>query len=308
MDEHEPAWAAGFFDGDGWAALSRQRGRRTGQPQARINQSSVTGVPEVLVRFRDAVGVGRIGGPKIEEGRQPLYSWVASSRADVTTTGRLIGPWLSQQKRAQFARAVGVRFDAQPIDSLAWAAGLFDAEGSTSLSDHRSHAGYKVIEAAVTQGSATGPPDELVRLRGVLGLGRTYGPYDQDGANEPIFRWRACTADDVRRGLHLLQPWLGGVKRSQAWKALAVIDSQPALLRGRIEWGFHKTHCVHGHEYATARLRPYVGRGAPSPRRENKQCLACTREQAHVRRALAKTKIGDHSVADLDHDANDAIC
>jgi hypothetical protein len=308
LDEHELAWAAGFFDGDGWAALVRQKLRRRGRPKAQINQSSVTGVPEVLVRFRDAVGVGRISGPKIETGREPLYSWVASSAGDVLRTGTLICPWLSRQKREQFTGAVDLPFHIEPIDSFAWAAGLFDAEGSTSLSDHRSHAGYKAIEASVTQGSGVGKPAELTRFMNVLRSGTIYGPYEQDGANEPIYRWRVCTSDDVRRAIHIVQPWLGGVKRAQAWGALAVVDQQSSLPRGRPEWGSHKTHCVHGHEYAVARMRPYVSRGADVRRRENKQCLACMREQARARRELAKTKIGDISVADLDDAADDTTC
>ena len=193
MDEHELAWAAGFFDGDGWAALVRPKGRRTGQPHAQINQSSLNGVPEVLVRFRDAVEVGRIGGPKLEDGREPLYWWIASSRGDVLRTGTLIGRWLSHEKRDQFSAAVGLCFDERPIDSFAWAAGLFDAEGSTCLSDHRSHSGYKAIEAAITQGGAEGVPTELDRFLGLVGAGAIYGPYEQAGANAPVYRWRAHT-------------------------------------------------------------------------------------------------------------------
>lgn len=287
MDEHELAWAAGFFDGDGWAALSRQTGRRTGQPQARINQSSLDGVPEVLVRFRDAVGVGRIGGPKIEEGREPLYWWSVSSRGDVRRTGELIGPWLSTQKRDQFVSAVGLHFDRRPIETFAWAAGLFDAEGCVSLTRHGSHAGYKVIDGAITQGGAAGVPEELRRFLSVTAIGKVYGPYEQEGATEPIYRWRAETPDKVRRVIHLLLPWLGEVKRRQAFAAFAVIDAQPVLPRGRVEWGSHKTHCVHGHEYATARVRPYVSRGGPR-RRDNKQCLECAREQARLRRAAKR--------------------
>jgi hypothetical protein len=283
VDEHELAWAAGFFDGDGWAALSRQKGRRTGQPQARINQSSLTGVPEVLARFRMAVGVGRVGGPKIEEGREPLYWWVASSRGDVTRTGELIGPWLSKQKRDQFTTAAGLRFAGPPISSFAWAAGLFDAEGSTSLAAHQSHAGYKGIESSITQGGAT-TPEELGRFAACVGRGRVYGPYDQAGASEPIYRWRVYTMNDVRSILHLILPWLGCVKRRQAFAAIAIIDGQPVLPRGRVEWGSHKTHCIHGHEYASARIRPYASRGVGVPRRDSKQCLRCTREQARARR------------------------
>jgi hypothetical protein len=303
VDEHELAWAAGFFDGDGWAALSRQRGRRTGQPQARINQSSVDDVPEVLLRFRDAVGVGRIGGPKLEDGREPLYWWVASSRADVEKTGELIGPWLSSQKRAQFARAVGLHVDRPPIDTFAWAAGLFDAEGSTSLSDRSARAGYKAIEATITQGGST-IPEELVRFTDCIALGRVNGPYEQDGANELVYRWRIHTVDDVRRMLHVLLPWLGEVKRRQALRAIAVVDGQPVLHRGRVEWGSHKAACIHGHEYAIARLRPYVSRSPTGrQRRPSQQCLVCVREQARARRLAMKTKIGGLPAAD--HDASE---
>ncbi|HEY8758167.1 MAG TPA: hypothetical protein VIN74_06695 [Candidatus Limnocylindria bacterium] len=288
MDEHELAWAAGFFDGDGWAALSKQKGRRTGQPQARINQSGLDGVPEVLVRFRDAVGVGRIGGPKIEEGREPLYWWSASSRGDVRRTGELVGPWLSTQKRAQFASAVGLHIDRPPIETFPWAAGLFDAEGSTSLTAHQSHHGYKVIEASITQGGVL-TPEELCRFAACVGRGRVYGPYEQEGATEPIYRWRSYTIDDVRAVLHVILPWLGAVKRQQAFAAIALIDGQPALPRGRVEWGSHKSLCIHGHEYATVRIRRYVSRGGVQ-RRDSKQCLRCTREQARARRIEARNQ------------------
>jgi len=283
LDEHELAWAAGFFDGDGWAAFVTQRGRRNGNPRAQINQSSVDGVPEALIRFREAVGVGRVLGPKIVEGREPLYWWVASSRGDVRTTGESIGPWLSSQKRAQFMRAVGLHVDRPPLSSFAWAAGLFDAEGSTSLSDRSARAGYKAIESAVTQGGAV-IPEELVRFMDCVALGRVNGPYEQVGANEPVYRWRIHTIDEVRRMLHVLLPWLGEVKRRQAVRAIAIVDAQPALHRGRVEWGSHKTHCIHGHEYARGRIRPYVSRGVGIQRRDNKQCLVCAREQARAKR------------------------
>jgi hypothetical protein len=306
LDERELAWAAGFFDGDGWAALVRQKRRRTGQPIAQINQADPDGVPEVLVRFRDAVGVGRIAGPKIEEGRQPLYSWVASSRGDVTRTGSLIGPWLSHQKRHQLTDAVGLRFTATPIDSRAWAAGLFDAEGSVSLCEHRSHAGYKIIDGAVTQGGADGVPMELERFHRLVGVGRNHGPYEQDGANEPVYRWRSQRVDGVRNAIHVLLPWLGAVKRRQALGALSVVDGQPTLPRGRVEWGSYKTHCVHGHEYATARMRPYVARGGGKRVRENHRCLTCLRLLARRRRD--QTRVGDLPAADPEHGDDEATC
>jgi len=302
LDEHELAWAAGFFDGDGWVALVRFGRRSKRRPMARINQGSESGVPDVLVRFRDAVGVGRIRGPKIEAGRQPLYSWVASSRADVVRAGTLIGPWLSAAKRAQFTSAAGLGFVATPLESCAWAAGLFDAEGSTSLSDRKSGSGYKAIEASVTQGGSV-VPQVLLRFAAYVALGRVNGPYEQEGANAPVYRWRIHTVDEVRRMLHVLLPWLGVVKRRQAYAAIAVIDAQPSRQRGRLEWGSHKTQCIHGHEYASARVRRYVGRGVGIQRRANKQCLACAREQARARRLKAANRqIGGHLAADLDNE------
>jgi hypothetical protein len=286
VDEHELAWAAGFFDGDGWAALVRHGRGGKRRPMAQINQGSSAGVPEVLVRFRGAVGVGRIAGPKIKEGRQDLYWWAASSRGDVIRTGGLIGPWLSTEKRNQFRVAVCLRFQDPPADSFAWAAGLFDAEGSVSLGKHRTHAGHRTIDAAVTQGGIN-VPEELTRFRAVVQLGSNYGPYEQEGANQPIYRWRLSRPDEIRTMLHLLDPWLGPVKRTQARRSLMVIDAQPVLPRGRPDLGSHKTRCVHGHEYASARVRPYVSRGG-TERRASKQCLVCSREQARAKRARSK--------------------
>jgi len=52
LESHDLAWAAGFFDGEGWANRQR-RG-----VNSRINQASLDGVPEVLMKFRRLVGVG----------------------------------------------------------------------------------------------------------------------------------------------------------------------------------------------------------------------------------------------------------
>ena len=88
MDNHDLAWAAGFFDGEGWTNRKR-RG-----VQARINQAGVDGVPEVLTKFQGIVGVGRIKGPVIVEGKKPLYWWEATSQRDIARVASFIGPWL----------------------------------------------------------------------------------------------------------------------------------------------------------------------------------------------------------------------
>lgn len=99
MDRTELAWAAGFWDGEGSAWRSQPAGRNTAQPCARINQSSTGGIPEVLIRFQRAVGLGTVKGPDIEEGKEPLYRWVASSRSDILTTFDVLLPWLGPVKQ-----------------------------------------------------------------------------------------------------------------------------------------------------------------------------------------------------------------
>jgi hypothetical protein len=291
VDRHELAWAAGFFDGEGWAA-KKKRG-----VQARINQSGNAGVPAVLVRFQRIVERGRIGGPIREEGRKDLYFWQVSSRGDVAAVARATWPWLGDVKRAEFVGAIAdlsTFGSALPSRSelLAWAGGLYDGEGSASLSAHRSHEGHLSPEVAVTQ-SGFRVPQVLTRLREVMGCGRIYGPYVQEGATMPIFRWKAMALGDVMQTIYLLSPWIGPVKLEQARRVTSVLFEQGQLPRGNPAWGNRKSHCVNGHEYATARIRPYVPRGGGSPLRENQLCLTCLRDYAREQRRIKKLRRPD---------------
>ena len=288
----ERAWAAGFFDGEGWAGAVRQTGRNSQQPVAMINQGGDKGVPEVLTRFLVAVeGAGTITGPVIRAGRQDLYRWTASSCRNVERTYERIRPRLGEIKRAQFRRALSDPDDSlteshaecSPTDEIAWAAGLWDGEGWVGPLAHRSHAGYFVVEAEVKQ-SGSELPEVLTRFHRIVGAGRVYGPILQKHGWRDVYRWRTGGIDNVERVVRILWPWLGEIKREQARRALAVVRAQPQLPRGHPAWGSYKTHCVNGHEYATARLRPYVSRGVGRQRRDSKQCLVCTREQARARR------------------------
>jgi len=293
LDEHELAWAAGFFDGDGWAAYVNQKGRKTGQPHAQINQAGADGMPEVLERFAAAVGVGSLHGPRIIAKRLPLYNWAASSAVDVLTVHELLGPYLSPVKARQVAAAA--RSGRATTSSMrtesterAWAAGFFDAEGNVSLSPHRSHAGHFLGEAAVTQTSGETRSGELERFRAsVGGLGKIYGPYQNDAGGARVYRWKLPGPDSIAALLHCLGPWLGALKTSQFHRALRVLGEQPELPRGNPSWGNRKTHCKNGHEYATARIRPYRARSPDGVEpRPSHQCLVCVREAAFIRRRL----------------------
>ena len=307
MDRYELAWAAGFFDGEGWANTVRQRGRSTGQPHAQINQAGSDGVPEVLVRFQKAVGgLGHLGGPYTASGRRPIYRWIASSRDDVEVLHHLLLPWLGAVKSTALANALE-RMSPPSRDVTcasdewrAWAAGLFDGEGSICLLDHRSRANYRIGEICVTQSSLAATPEVLHRLLVITGMGHINGPYAQPGARGSIYRWKVTTQSEITPTMSVLLPWLGHVKKAQTTLVLDVLRSQPPLLRGNPAWGNRKTHCVRGHEYATARLRPFVARGGGEQPRDNEQCLQCAREQARARRAEkgSAAKDGGRSIAD----------
>lgn len=295
MDRTELAWAAGFWDGEGSAWLTQPEGRNTAQPHARINQSSTTGIPQVLVRFQHALGFGAIRGPDLAEGREPLYRWVVSSRSNVNAVLLALSPWLGTVKRRQLCAVLGVdrlhpEFLTAPEDErIAWAAGLWDGEGCVSQLAHRTHDGHFILEASITQSSACGVPEVLERFRSIVGAGKIYGPYDAGADRQPVYRWKLLPTVDIQRVVALLAHQIGEVKLRQAAERLAIVSTQPALPRGNPAWGSHKTHCINGHEYATARMRPFRSRGKnPEARRASKQCLACVRDHARRKRLEKK--------------------
>jgi hypothetical protein len=293
MDRHELAWAAGFFDGEGWAA-KRKRG-----VQSRINQAGPNGMPAVLLKFQRAVGVGRLKGPHLEEGKQDLYWWEATSRPDVGRVADLIGPWLCPAKRTEFERALGrslapAIWPAARVEELAWAGGFFDGEGSTYLEKHRTHAGYLVPRLYVPQSSDVGIAPELVRLKTALSDVGTISGVRRPGRNRrPYRRWRVCTAAGVQLGLHLLWPFIGEVKQSQARLVMQMIHSQRDLPHGNPAFGVAGArYCLNGHDKWNARVRPFKGRGKnqEDPNLHFRQCLECLRIDARARRGRRGNK------------------
>ena len=198
-------------------------------------------------------------------------------------------------KRAQFVEALG----ALPVpdltpsrdEELAWAAGLFDGDGSTCFERHGTRADYRRADMSVTQTSRIGVPEVLTRFHRIISVGHINGPYGGTERWEPIHRWKAHRLVDVEAVAQAIWPWLGGVKQAQAKAVIERVASQLPLARGNPAWGSHKTHCINGHEYATARIRAYRSRSRDgAERRSSKQCLVCVRVDARRKYAEKKNR------------------
>lgn len=256
------AWASGFFDGEGCTAVRVDRRRPTAvRIYASVSQSSHCAdlVPSVLQRFQRAVGgIGSIRAPYFDK-RSGTYAhqWLAASFEEAQAVIALLWSNLGPVKRAQAAAAFPVflaqygtvrarsrrtlrprRFNtsapgaaaAPEEQALAWAAGLFDGEGSTELHTRRTaERTWFSLRSRVSQCDANGVPAVLRRFHSIAGCGRIDGPTSGEGY-ENAYKWDAG-ADDTLRVLPKLWPWLGTVKRVQAIEAIKGVDALPMLRR-----------------------------------------------------------------------------
>ena len=127
---------------------------------------------------------------------------------------------------------------------LAWAAGLFDGEGSVGACN-------RTIQASVHMTD----PECLRRFLLAVGAGKIE-PWEKQRQNwKPQRRWRALGKDAISV-MEKLSPWLGSVKLADFEIAK---QRSPRAGTGKGSMQRDKTHCKNGHEFNTANtsLRPY---------------------------------------------------
>jgi len=100
----ERAWAAGFFDGEGHVRVDRSRW--TGKyvtPVVTIGQKT----PELLQRFKRAVGVGRVTGPYLYSYQRVIWHYKVSTTERVRTVSKTLWFKLGKTKKKQFIVVLG---------------------------------------------------------------------------------------------------------------------------------------------------------------------------------------------------------
>lgn len=246
MNSLDLAWAAGFFDGEGYAGLRKNRregGRLYGSPVVSIAQVDRF----VLDRFCAIMGVGKVNEPYSDarySNQNPQFDYSVSRWADTQNVVVQLWPWLSPIKRMQcyevlreYRRFVqnyrnkpstGWPTVTLPIGSpdffadfcfsdqvheIAWAAGFFDGEGYVGF-DPSGYSFTGCPRIAIPQKH----PLVLERFRHAIGCGKITVPFSNGEFG--VYRLRIDGWRPVQYAISQLWRFLSPIKRQQAHKVL----------------------------------------------------------------------------------------
>ncbi len=100
------AWAAGLFEGEGSFHLRRMRENRR---SVHLHAALVTTDHDVILRFAEVVGVGRLGDVRQRRPHhKQQWAWRANG-SDVELLYELIGPWLGERRQRRYAEILAER-------------------------------------------------------------------------------------------------------------------------------------------------------------------------------------------------------
>jgi hypothetical protein len=114
---------------------------------------------------------------------------------------------------------------------VAWAAGLFEGEGSFIAAERRDARGYMYRSTAA---QLTSPDlDVLERFADVVGFGTVTGPYGGEQAHwKQYWTWTTSAAPDVIAVIDLLLPYLCSRRRAKAVEVRAAAGEIGTYGRG----------------------------------------------------------------------------
>ncbi len=149
-------------------------------------------------------------------------------------------------------------------EEIAWAAGLFEGEGSITLTSY-GDSGRKQVRFSLSSTDK----DVVERFRAIMDCGGISGPLWLRLSTKPQWRWSASARADVERLADLLGPWLGERRYEALEHALIRLEGQPP----RVSWQAAKTHCPQGHPYAGDNL--IIGK-------RGRHCRTCQNERGKL--------------------------
>jgi hypothetical protein len=146
-------------------------------------------------------------------------------------------------------------------EEVAWAAGLFEGEGSIYAHRMRSRGSRSNDRIALLAVQVKmGDEDVVLRFCDAVGVGSVTGPFKGKAAHHRLmWRWRVVS-DEAEKTLALLEPFLGTRRRAQLRDVRSAIT--PPVGRGF-------RHVLSGEEPATCQRcgKPLVGKQTAMVRR-----------------------------------------
>jgi hypothetical protein len=106
---------------------------------------------------------------------------------------------------------------------IAWAAGLFEGEGTIAAKRGKGMAHRYQAAVIMTD------KDVLERFAATVGMGKFYGPYQPTNQKaKPIWRWMTTRNREIAELCELIGPWLGARRSARFEHAIADIRANPA--------------------------------------------------------------------------------
>jgi hypothetical protein len=103
MDEREVAWAAGFYEGEGYFGVKRNP---YGHPNA-LRFSIGQRTEEPILKFLAIAGVGKIRHRHLPDGHgKEIWYYEAGKTANALLVIEALWPWLSERRKLQAQRAI----------------------------------------------------------------------------------------------------------------------------------------------------------------------------------------------------------
>ena len=105
IDRVELAWAAGLFEGEGgWSqqTYTTTKGVAHYYPRANLVGSDL----DVLERFQNIIGFGKLSPKQINLGKKPMWVWQTSSVEQTQALYAMLWPWLGKRRRSRIREIV----------------------------------------------------------------------------------------------------------------------------------------------------------------------------------------------------------